>query len=225
MKLLIIEDEKALSDSMIAYLKGEQYLCETAYDFASAQEKLDLYHYDCILLDITLPGGNGLKLLDELIANNQRDGVIIISARNSLDDKIHGLQSGADDYLAKPFHLAELGARIESVIRRRTFGGSNLLVLGDLTIDLLAKTANVNGKELLLTPKEYALLLFLAANKNKLVSKNAIAMHILGDGAEWLSQFDLVYTHIKNLKKKLAQAGCADYIQSRYGMGYKLRIP
>lgn len=224
MKLLVIEDERPLSDSMVAYLTGEQYRCETAYDFATAQEKLDLHHYDCILLDITLPGGSGLKLLEELKTNDQGDGVIIISARDSIDDKVNGLRSGADDYLAKPFHLAELGARVASIIRRKNYGGNNLLVINELTIDLQAKKVTAHEKELQLTPTEYDLLLFLAANKNKVVSKNAIAMHILGDDAEWLLQYDIIYAHIKNLKKKLTDAGCVDYIQSRYGMGYKMQV-
>jgi DNA-binding response OmpR family regulator len=225
MKLLIIEDERELSDSMVAYLEGEQYLCETACDFASAREKIELYQYDCILLDISLPGGSGLNLLRELKVNDQSDGVIIISARDSLDDKIKGLESGADDYLAKPFHLSELGARVSSIIRRKNFGGRNLIILNDLTIDLNARSVVAHGQELPLTPKEYDLLLFLAANKNKVVSKNAIAMHLLGDEAEWLLQHDIVYAHIKNLRKKLDDAGCSDYIQSRYGVGYKIQVP
>lgn len=222
MKLLVIEDEEALSESIVSYLKGEQYVCECASDFASAQEKLELHDYDCILLDITLPGGSGLKLLEELKKNKQHDGVIIISARDSLDDKILGLQSGADDYLTKPFHLSELSARISSVIRRRNFNGDNILKINELTIDLPAKNVKVNGKLLDLTPTEYDLLLFLASNKNKVVSKNAIAMHVLGDEAEWMMQYDVIYAHIKNLKKKLTNAGCENYIHSRYGMGYIL---
>lgn len=222
MKLLVIEDEEALSESIISYLKGEQYICECAADFASAREKLELHDYDCILLDITLPDGNGLNLLEELKKNKQHDGVIIISARDSLDDKILGLQSGADDYLTKPFHLAELGARIASVIRRRNFSGDNTLRINEITIDLLAKNVKINQQSLDLTPTEYDLLLFLASNKNKIVSKNAIAMHILGDEAEWMMQFDVIYAHIKNLKKKLINAGCGNYIHSRYGMGYIL---
>lgn len=224
MKLLLIEDEKGLRDSIISYLKGEQYVCETATDFSAALEKIELYNYDCILLDINLPGGSGLKLLENLRRNKNQDGVIIISARDSLDDKISGLNLGADDYLAKPFHLAELGARIASVVRRKYFEGNNLLVFGDLTIDLLSKRATANNKLIELTPTEYDLLLFLITNKNKVVSKNAIAMHLLGDEAEWLMQYDIVYAHVKNLKKKLSEGGCKDYIQSRYGMGYKMEI-
>lgn len=224
MKLLLIEDEQDLRDSMVSYLAGEQYRCETASDFRSAQEKLDLFDYDCILLDINLPGGSGLQLLEELKKDKKHDGVIIISARNSIDDKIAGLNLGADDYLTKPFHLAELGARIASVIRRKYAQGDNLLVFGEIIINLQAKSVVANEQLLELTPTEYELLLFMIINKNKVISKNAIAMHILGDEAEWLLQYDIVYAHIKNLRKKLIEAGCDGYIQSRYGMGYKMEI-
>lgn len=224
MKLLLIEDEKELSDSIVCYLEGEQYLCETAIDFPSALERIDHFDYDCILLDIGLPGGSGLKLLEALRADKKHDGVIIISARNSMEDKISGLDLGADDYLAKPFHLAELKARIASVIRRKYFSGNNILEFGEIAIDLSAKSVKTRNKLLELTRTEYNLLLFLISNKNKVVSKNAIAMHILGDEAEWLMEYDTIYAHIKNLKKKLANGGCRDYIQSRYGMGYKIEI-
>lgn len=224
MKLLLIEDERDLRDSIVRYLQGGQYHCETAWDFSSALEKISLFAYDCILLDINLPGGSGLELLEAIRAEHKQDGVIIISARNATEDKISGLNLGADDYLAKPFHLAELEARIAAVIRRKYFEGNNLLVLGAITIDLLEKSVKANGKQLYLTPTEFDLLLFLASNKNKLVSKNAIAVHLLGDEAEWLMEYDVVYTHIKNLKKKLADGGCREYIRSRYGMGYKLDV-
>jgi len=224
MKLLIIEDEKNLLDSIVSYFEGEQYVCETAMDYEAALEKIDLYHYDCILLDINLPGGSGLKLLEILRNNKNQDNVIIISARDSLDDKISGLHLGADDYLAKPFHLAELSARIASIIRRKYAQGNNILEFGGLTIDLLSKTVTADQCIITLTPTEYELLLFLVNNKNRVVSKNAIATHILGDDAEWLMQYDTIYAHIKNLKRKMAKAGCPDYIQSRYGMGYKMEI-
>lgn len=223
-KLLLIEDERDLRESIVRYLQGEQYRCETATDFSTALEKTTLFSYDCILLDINLPDGSGLELLRTLKEDQKQDGVIIISARNSTEDKIAGLNLGADDYLSKPFHLAELEARIAAVIRRKYFQGNNLLVLGEMKIDLGAKTVTANHKLLELTPTEFDLLLFLASNKNKIVSKNAIAIHILGDEAEWLMQYDIVYAHVKNLKKKLADGGCRDYIQSRYGMGYKLQI-
>lgn len=224
MKLLIVEDEKELSKSIVAYLKQENYLCEIAPDFKTALDKTESFDYDCILLDITLPDGNGLNVLKELKADNKTDGVIIISAKNSIDDRIAGLNLGADDYLAKPFHLSELSARIAAVIRRRRFDGNKVLVLNELTIDTLAKTISVNGKGVDLTRKEYDLLLYLVSNKNRVVSKNAIAEHLSGDEADVFDNFDFIYAHMKNLKKKMVQAGCEDYIKSIYGMGYKFDI-
>lgn len=224
MKLLIVEDEKELSKSIVAYLKQENYLCEIAPDFKTALDKTESFDYDCVLLDITLPDGNGLNVLKGLKANNKTDGVIIISAKNSIDDRIAGLNLGADDYLAKPFHLSELSARIAAVIRRRRFDGNKVLVLNELTIDTLAKTISVNGKGVDLTRKEYDLLLYLVSNKNRVVSKNAIAEHLSGDEADVFDNFDFIYAHMKNLKKKMVQAGCEDYIKSIYGMGYKFDI-
>jgi DNA-binding response OmpR family regulator len=219
LKILIIEDEKELSNSIASYLKGQDYLCELAADFNTAIEKTELFEYDCILLDITLPGGSGLEILRQLKANNKMDGVLIISAKNSLDDKIAGLTLGADDYLSKPFHLSELSARVAAIIRRRNFSGNNLLKFNDIIIDTQAKVASVNDKPLDLTRKEYELLLYFVSNKRKVISKNAIAEHLWGDAME--DNNDFIYTHIKNLRKKLADAGDADYIKSVYGMGYK----
>ena len=219
MKILIIEDEKELSDSIAAYLKSEDYVCEVAATFNKAIEKTELFTYDCILLDITLPGGSGLEILRELKANNKMDGVLIISARNSLDDKVNGLVLGADDYLPKPFHLSELSARVAAIIRRKNFDGNNLVQFNDISIDTLAKSVFVNNKPLDLTRKEYELLLYFVSNKKKVISKNAIAEHLWGDGME--GNNDFIYTHIKNLRKKLMDAGQADYIRSVYGMGYK----
>lgn len=224
MKVLIIEDEKELSKSIVAYLKQESYLCEVAPDFKTAMEKTESFDYDCILLDISLPDGNGLNVLKELKANNKTDGVIIISAKDSIDDRIAGLNLGADDYLPKPFHLSELSARIAAVIRRRRFEGNKVIILNELTIDTLAKMVSIHNVALDLTRKEYDLLLYLVSNKNRVISKNAIAEHISGDEADVFDNFDVIYAHIKNLKKKLIQARCTDYIRSVYGMGYKFQI-
>jgi DNA-binding response OmpR family regulator len=224
MKILIVEDEQELLKSMVTYLKGENYLCETALNYQSALQKVELFSYDCILLDISLPDGNGLQLLKDLKANKKTDGVIVISARNSITDRIEGLNLGADDYLTKPFHLSELNARIAAVIRRRHFQGQKVLVFNELTIDLTAKTVSVHEKAIDLTRKEYDLLLFLAYNKNRVVSKNAIAEHLSGEETEIFDNFDFIYSHMKNLKRKLQQAGCTEYIRSIYGMGYKFDI-
>ena len=173
----------------------------------------------CLIL--LCPAGNGINILKNLKENNHPDGVLIISAKNSLDDRLDGLNLGADDYLVKPFHLSELKARVTAIIRRKTFNGSNLLVFNEITIDLLAKETKVGPLQIKLTRKEYALLLYFIANKGKVVSKNAIAEHLWGDGIDMANNFDFIYSHIKNIRKKLVEAGCRDYIQATYGMGYK----
>ncbi|MGS0748473.1 response regulator transcription factor [Halpernia sp. GG3] len=222
MKILLIEDETQLSKSIIEYLKNEKYTCDLAQNFETAKEKLDFFDYDCILLDITLPDGNGLNLLKFLKSEKKSDGVIIISAKNSLDDKIEGLQLGADDYLPKPFHLAELGARISSVIRRRQFKGNSSILINDLEIDTVSKSISFKGKPIDLTRKEFDILLYLSINKNRTISKNAIAEHIAEDNIDFFDNFDFLYAHIKNIKKKLAVIGAQDFIKSVYGMGYKI---
>lgn len=221
MKILIIEDEKELAKSIGTYLSDENYLCEFAPTFSEAIDKIDHYDYDCILLDLMLPGGDGMNILKELKASNKQDGLIIISAKNSVEDKINGLQIGADDYLAKPFHLSELAARIYSVIRRKQFANVNIIEQKELSIDLPAKSVKVNGREVTLTRKEFDLLLYFVSNKNKVISKNALAEHISGDMADMFDNYDFVYAHIKNLKKKLAEAGCDNYLKTIYGTGYK----
>ena len=222
MKILIIEDEKVIRESIVTYMTDERYLCEIAVDFSSALEKIELYEYDCILLDITLPGGNGLILLKELKKLNRLDGVLIISARNAIDDRVEGLNLGADDYLTKPFHLSELSARVAAIIRRKQYEGNNELQFHEISIDTFAKTISINNTPLELTRREYDLILFFVTNKNRVISKNAIAEHLWGDEIDAIDNFDFIYTHIKNLRKKLTDAGCEDYIHSIYGMGYKI---
>jgi DNA-binding response OmpR family regulator len=221
MKILIVEDEKELAKSMTTFLRQEGYVCEIAYTQNEASEKILIFDYDCILLDISLPDGNGLKILEELKKLKKTDGVIIITAKNSVEDRITGLNLGADDYLAKPFYLPELSARVSAVIRRKRFDGNSKIGFNEVEVDLLAKTVSINNQEVLLTRKEYDLLIFLMANKNRVVSKNAIAEHLSGDDAELLDKFDFIYSHIKNLKKKIGEAGGQDYIHMVYGLGYK----
>lgn len=221
MKLLIIEDERDLSQSIVSFLSSGSYLCEQAFTFNEALEKVNLYAYDCILLDLTLPGGNGLDILVEIQRQNNPAGVIIISAKDSLDDKVNGLKMGADDYLSKPFHLPELSMRIYALIRRNHFSSNNILHSNEITIDLLSKTVSIEGKEIVLTRTEYELLLFFIGNKNKVISKSALAEHLSGDIADMLDNQDFIYSHIKNLKAKLAEAGTLDCIKNIYGSGYK----
>ncbi|QEC79387.1 response regulator transcription factor [Mucilaginibacter ginsenosidivorax] len=221
MKLLIIEDEEGLRESIEEYFTEAGNICETAATYSAAISKIEMYSYDCILLDITLPGGNGINILKRLKDNNHQDGVLIISAKNSLDDRLQGLDLGADDYLVKPFHLSELKARVSAIIRRKMYNGSNLLTFNEISIDLQAKTVSVHDKSLKFTRKEFALLIYFIANKGKVVSKNAIAEHLWGDGIDLADNFDFIYSHIKNIRKKLVEAGANDYIQAAYGMGYK----
>lgn len=221
MKILIVEDEHKLSDSIVTYLKSEKYLCEQAFDYNEALEKVRGYDYDCVLLDLMLPGGSGLDILRDIKRRNNPAGVIIVSAKDSLDDKVKGLEIGADDYLPKPFHLAELGMRVYAIIRRKEFGASNTLENNGIKINLLEKSVEANGRPVTLTKSEYDLLLFFIGNRNRVLSKGAIAEHLSGDFADMMDNFDFVYTHIKNLKAKLAQTGMPNCIQNVYGMGYK----
>jgi DNA-binding response OmpR family regulator len=224
MKILIIEDEKQLAASIRQSLTHEGYVCEMAFTALEAQEKIPMFEYDCVLLDIGLPDGNGLKVLEDLKSTNKTDGVIIISAKGSLDDKVKGLNLGADDYLSKPFFMPELIARVSAIIRRKKFDGNNRVAFHEIAVDFAGKSAYVNGTKIEHTKKENNHLVFLMANKNRVVSKHAIAEHLSGDDAELLDKFDFIYSHMKNLKKKLAEAGSVDYIRTVYGLGYKLLL-
>jgi DNA-binding response OmpR family regulator len=221
MKLLIVEDEPELLDTVVRYLQAQQYGCETATTYAQAQEKMLLYDYDCIILDLTLPGGDGLDLLRALQQLKKPAGVIITSARAAVDDRITGLELGADDYLPKPFYLPELSARVAALVRRRHFQGTNLLRVGELAVDVPARRAAVADRPLTLTRTEFDLLLLLLANQNRVVTKGAIAEHLSGDAAEQFDTFENVYAHVKNLKRKLTEAGAPSYIRMVYGLGYR----
>lgn len=221
MKILIVEDEIDLSNSITSYLRQEKFQCEAVFNYTDAIEKIKMYNYDVIVVDITLPDGNGLELIRELKFIRSNAGIIIISAKNALEDKISGLEIGADDYLAKPFHLSELNARIKSIIRRRDFEGNNEIVLDELKINPDLLTVEVNDQPLNLTRKEYDLLTFFLANKNRVLSKESIAEHLWGDDIELVDSYDFLYSHIKNLRKKIIEKGGKDYIQSVYGIGYK----
>ena len=220
MKYLIAEDEKELQQSIATYLSREANVCETASDYREASEKLELYDYDIVVLDINLITGSGLELLRKLKEQNKKCGVIIISANSSLDDKLEGLDLGADDYITKPFHLAELNSRIKAVLRRGQFGGNDSITFEEIRLDTLARIAYVNDKPITLTRKEYDLLLFFITNQGRVLSKAIIAEHLWGDDSDLLDNFDFIYVHINNLRKKLTKAG-AKYIQTAYGSGYK----
>ncbi|WP_316809351.1 response regulator transcription factor [Pedobacter agri] len=221
MKILIIEDEPGLQLSIVQYLLSQGNLCSQASSYAEAIDRLGLYAYDCILLDLTLSDGEGLQILNYLKRMNRTEGVIIISARNSIDQKIEGLSLGADDYLIKPFHLSELNARILAVVRRKSAHGERHIEFNEIRIDLDAKEILVDGKIVYMTKKEFDLLLYFISNKGKVISKSAAVEHIWGDDADMADSFDFIYTHIKNIRKKLIDAGSKDYFQSVYGIGYK----
>lgn len=222
MKILIVEDEKELSDVIAGSLEKEHFVVETASDFHSASEKIALYEYDCILLDITLPGGNGLQLLEEAKRTGKEENIIIISAKNSLEDKISGLALGADDYLTKPFHIAELNARIKAILRRKKLDGKNIIEIANLSMDINERLVTVSGHPLQLNRKEFDILNYFLFNKNRLVTKTALAEHVWGDSIDNADNFDFIYYQMKNLRKKLQEAAAAIEIESVYGVGYKL---
>jgi DNA-binding response OmpR family regulator len=221
MKILIIEDEKELARAIAGYLQKENHIPQVVHTYDEAIEKINLYKYDCILVDIGLPDGTGLEIISELKKNKSNTGIIIISARNSLGDKIAGLDTGADDYLTKPFHLGELNARIKSVIRRRSFGGENEILFNEIRILPEKMEIFVNKKPIILTRKEFDLLIYFLSNKDRVLTKEAIAEHLWGDEMDLADSFDFIYTHIKNLRKKILEKGARDYIRTIYGIGYK----
>ncbi|HMQ62601.1 MAG TPA: response regulator transcription factor [Flavilitoribacter sp.] len=222
MKLLIVEDEQDLADNVSSYLSREGTVCETAYSFQEAEDRLLSFEYDIVLLDIMLPDGNGLNILKVLKQIRPETGVLIISAKNALDDKVNGLELGADDYLTKPFHLPELNARLNAIYRRRKFQGQKTIEFQDIVINPETHDVTVCDKPLVLTLKEYELLLFFVTNKNRVLTKQSIAEHLWGDNVDFLDSFDFVYQHIKNLRKKITAEGGADNIKTIYGLGYKL---
>lgn len=222
--MLIVEDEKGLRDNVAQFLSKEQYIVELAPDFQTAMEKVSLYDYDCILLDVGLPDGNGLNLLRSLKSKQKRENVIIISAKDSLDDKLKGLELGADDYLTKPFHLAELNARIKAVIRRKALDGANVVRLNNMELDFDARILRVDHTDVHLNRKEFDILAFFVVNKNRLIYKSALAEHVWGDHMDNADNFDFIYSQIKNLRKKLKSHGANLEIQAIYGVGYKLTV-
>lgn len=222
MKILVIEDEKELLKSIHDSLIQEQFLIETAENYQSASEKIALYTYDCILLDIMLPGGNGLQLLQQLKDMDKSENVIIISAKDSLEDKLTGLELGADDYLTKPFHNAELNARIKAVLRRKNQDGKNSIEIANIELDLTERSFSVDGERIILNRKEFDILHFFLLNKKRLVTKTALAEHVWGDHIDQADNFDFIYYQIKNLRKKLQQSNAEIEIEAVYGIGYKL---
>ncbi len=221
MKLLVIEDERELRETISEFFKNIGELVVTAKDKFDAEDKLLSHQFDAIILDITLPDGSGLDILPIINDTQDNSGVLILSAKNSLDDKIKGLDLGADDYLTKPFHLAELNSRVKALIRRKIFKGEKVLKFHEININLSEKQAYVNEQLLSLTKKEFTLLLYLVNNKNRVLTKESIAEHLWGDNIDFIENYDFIYTHIKNLRKKILQLGGEDYLKTIHGIGYK----
>jgi len=219
-KILVIEDEKMLCETIVTYLEGEGYVCEHAGTVEMGTEKVNLYEYDCMLVDIGLPDGNGLTLVRELKKCHPETGIIIISAKNSLDDKVMGLDLGADDYMTKPFHLSELNSRIKSLLRRRKFDGQKELIVDKIRILPENRQVYVSGELLSITKSEFDLLLFFISNPGRVLTKESIAEHLWGDFADSSDSFDFVYSHIKNLRRKLFEKSGTDYFRNVYGTGY-----
>lgn len=222
MKLLIIEDEPEMLENMAQTLERQHYIVETAADYKSALHKIGVYDYDCILLDISLPDGNGLDLLKQLKASGKDEGVIIVSAKDSLDDRLEGLNLGADDYLPKPFHMAELHARVKAVLRRRHFEGNQQINVGNVIIFPESREVKIDDDMVVLNRKEFDILMYLITNKKRLVTKSALAEHVWGDHIDQSDSFDFIYSQIKNLRKKLEKASLT--IEAVYGVGYKLEL-
>lgn len=223
MKILIVEDEPQMLQNMCKNLETEGFLVESAVNYAQALDRIGIYKYDCVLLDINLPDGNGLELLKIIKMKGLEDGVIIVSAKDSLDDKLQGLNLGADDYLAKPFHMSELRARVKAVLRRRNFEGHDEVRIGNMIINTSNRTLHIENSEVELNRKEYDVLLYLASNKNRLVNKSALAEHVWGDNIDQADSFDFIYSQIKNLRKKLVIHSAEIEIKAVYGIGYKLQ--
>ncbi len=221
MKILIIEDEKQLLESIMTFLKESGMNCDKASSLAEAVEKIDTAEYDCIVLDIGLPDGSGLKIIDEMQKKDNQTAIVIVSAKNSLDDRLVGLNFGADDYITKPFHMPELVARIKSVVRRRTVQEKNEICFNELRVVPNEMLMYVNNKMISLTKKEHELLVYLISNPNKVLTKESIAEFLWGDHADMADSFDFIYSHIKNLRKKITDNGGNDYLKSIYGVGYK----
>jgi DNA-binding response OmpR family regulator len=221
MKLLLIEDQEELAKNIIDYLVSYNFVCEWVKDEITAIEKISIYEYDCILLDLMLPNGNGFEVLKEIKRQQNEDGIIIISAKETLESRIEGFNLGADDYLTKPFHLSELLVRIQALIRRKKFNGNTTINFNEVEINFFSKQVTIEGKVVEFTKKEINLMMYLIGNQNKILSKAAIAEHLSGDMADMLDNHDFIYAHIKNLKNKLREAGCKDYIKTVYGFGYK----
>ena len=224
MKVLLIEDNVQLLNDMKDFLTENDFLVETASTLREARERVFVYNYDLLIIDIGLPDGSGLELLKEVKEKKYDAGILILTAKDAVEDKVEGLNLGADDYMTKPFHKAELNARIRSILRRNKFNRNDIIEFGDLKIDIPASEVSINNEKVVLTKKEYDLLLYFIQNPNRVITKESIAEYLWGDHADQADNFDFIYNHIKNLRKKISSAGGNNYIHAMYGMGYKFSL-
>lgn len=220
MNILLVEDEEDLAHNIKKYLTQGKHEVFYAAHLSAAQDLIFDHIFDVVLLDLNLPDGNGLDLIEEVKEKNFSTGILIISARHAIDDRVKGLELGADDYLIKPFHLSELNARVNALSRRYNNSSNEGIVANEITINTQKQQVNVNKKIVNLTPKEYKLLYYFITNKNRVLTKSAICEYILGENTDWVDSFDLVYSHLKNVRKKLVQSGAKDYVKTIYGVGY-----
>lgn len=225
MKVLIVEDDRDLREIVSRSLTKERYVVEEAPDYRTAYFKAMNYEYDCILLDIMLPDGNGLNLLGAMQREGRKMHVIILSAKDSIEDKVTGLDLGADDYLPKPFHLAELHARLKSVLRRRQHNGEHVITYGNIQLHPDSFRVEVDGTPVELGRKEYDILLYFMNRAGRLIEKQTLAEGVWGDYIDQVDNFDFIYAQIKNLRKRLKEAGATPEIKTIYGFGYKMFVP
>lgn len=224
MKILLVEDNLELQELVAQSLTQELFVVERASSMREAKARLDLYAYDCLLLDLNLPDGEGLNLLKYLREEGREEPVLILSARGSVEDRVEGLALGADDYLPKPFHTSELIARIRSIIRRRWHSGSKQIHIGNISITPDERLVSIAGKPLELTRKEYDILYYCSLRVGRLLDKQALAESVWGDHIDQVDNFDFIYAQIKNLRKKLKEAGAEVEIKAVYGIGYKFVV-
>ncbi|MFY0624775.1 MAG: response regulator transcription factor [Reichenbachiella sp.] len=224
MKILLTEDNIELQNSIVQYLKNEGIVCECANSISQCKEKLSAFQYDIVILDRMLPDGDGIELISYIKEQKVIAGIMIASAKDKLDDKVDGLNLGADDYITKPFFMTELVARLNALYRRKNFSGNHTIKAGNIEIDTAKMQVSANSSFVPLTRKEYDLLVYFFANQNRILTKVAIAEHLWGDYTDALGSLDFVYQHIKNLRKKIMAKGGNDFIETVYGTGYRFLI-
>ena len=223
-KIMIVDDDRNICELLRLYIEKEGFETAIANDGKAAVQMFDSVNPDLMLLDIMLPDGNGLQLLNTLKELRKQENVIIISAKDSLEDKVIGLDLGADDYLPKPFHLAELNARIKSVARRNHPGSPDFIEYGNIRVNPGLFRVYVNDTELELNRKEYDILYYFINRPDRLINKNLLAEAVWGDHIDQADNFDFIYAQIKNLRKKLNLAEASAEIKAVYGFGYKMTL-